>query len=414
MTDNESAPTTELSRDEKIRQLFTETMERSPEEAVSLLADYPHDLVEDVLMLLNPAMRQDVLAALPRERRELVLAAASPEDRRQWMRNEAFPEDTVGRLMEPALAVFSPTTTIAEATQRLRPLAARTFITYAFVADEQERLLGVVAMREMLLGRDEQPLSEIMIANPFALRPEQELVEAMKATLMRHFPVYPVVDAEGRLAGLVRGQMLFEAQAFELSAQAGSMVGVDKEERLHTHWTRSLKFRHPWLQLNLITAFLAAAVVGYFEETIATFVALAVFQPVLAGQSGNTGCQSLAVMLRGMTLGELRGSVTPLVLKEAWLGLINGGLVGITSGLGMFVYAMMKGGGGASPFELASITLVAMMGSCTISGVAGAIVPLGMRKLGADPATASGIFVTTATDVASMGTFLGLATLMLM
>lgn len=413
MSATDPASTTEPSHDERIRGLFTEIMERSPEEAAALLAEYPDQFVEEVVTLLNPAMRQDVLAALPRERRELVLAAATPEDRRQWTRNETFPEHTVGRLMEPALAVFSPATSIRDATQRLRPLAARAFITYAFVVDEQERLLGVVAMREMLLGRPDQPLSEIMIANPFALRPEQDLVEAMKATLMRHFPVYPVVDAEGRLTGLARGQMLFEAQAFELSAQAGSMVGVEKEERLHTHWARSLRFRHPWLQLNLLTAFIAAAVVGYFEETIAKFVALAVFQPVLAGQSGNTGCQSLAVMLRGITLGELRGKVTPLVMKEAWLGFCNGTLVGLTSGLGMLVYAMTKGGG-ANPWALAGITLVAMIGSCTISGVAGAIVPLGMRKLGADPATASGIFVTTATDVASMATFLGLATMMLM
>lgn len=411
---SDPTPTMQAPHDEQIRLLFTEVMERSPAEAAALLVEYPDRFVEEVMEMLNPSVRQDLLAALPRGRRELVLAAASPEDRRQWMRNESFAEHTVGRLMEPALAVFSPDTKIREATQRLRPLAARAFITYAFVADADERLLGVVAMREMLLGKPDQTLSEIMIANPFALQASQDLVDAMKATLMRHFPVYPVVDAEGRLVGIVRGQMLFEAQAFELSAQAGSMVGVEKEERLHTHWARSLRFRHPWLQLNLLTAFVAAGVVGFYEKTIDEFVALAVFQPVLAGQSGNTGCQSLAVMLRGITLGELRGKVTPLVLKEAWLGFCNGTLVGITSGLGMLIYSMMKGSGSASPWTLAAVTLVAMMGSCVISGVAGALVPLGMRKLGADPATASGIFVTTATDVASMGTFLGLATKMLM
>ena len=103
----------------------------------------------------------------------------------------------------------------------------------------------------------------------------------------------------------MRGQTLFEQQAFEISAQAGTMVGVEKEERLGTPWLRSLKFRHPWLQLNLLTAFLAAAVVGMFQDTIDQLVVLAVFLPVLAGQSGNTGCQALAVVLRGITLGEL-------------------------------------------------------------------------------------------------------------
>jgi len=400
--------------DEKVNETIRTITESSPAEGAVLLASEPVTFVEEVLGRLNPSLRQNLLAALPRDRREVILAAASPDDRRQWARNESFAENTVGRLMEPALAVFGPDTTIGDATERLRSLVARAFITYAFVVDEKDRLLGVVAMREMLLGRPDQPLREIMLGNPFALRPEQDLVAAMKATVTRHYPVYPVVDAENRLIGLARGQMLFEAQAIELSAQAGSMVGIEKEERLHTHWSRSLRFRHPWLQMNLVTAFLAAGVVGYFEGTVSKFVALAVFQPVLAGQSGNTGCQALAVMLRGITLGELRGSVTPLVLKEAWLGLVNGFLVGLTSGLGMFVYAKMKGSNGASPWALGAITVVAMMGSCVISGVAGALVPLALRKFGADPATASGIFVTTATDVASMGTFLGLATLMLM
>lgn len=408
------SPGTAPAPDEKVNEMIRAIMEASPAEGAALLAPHPVPFVEEVLGKLNPSLRQNLLAALPRDRREVILAAASPDDRRQWTHNENFAENTVGRLMEPALAVFGPETTIGQATEQLRSLVARAFITYAFVVDETDRLLGVVAMREMLLGRPDQPLREIMLGNPFALRPEQELVEAMKATVTRHYPVYPVVDAGNRLIGLARGQMLFEAQAIELSAQAGSMVGIEKEERLHTHWARSLRFRHPWLQMNLVTAFLAAGVVGYFEGTVSKFVALAVFQPVLAGQSGNTGCQALAVMLRGITLGELRGSVTPLVLKEAWLGLVNGFLVGLTSGIGMFVYAKIKGSNGASPLALGAITVVAMMGSCVISGVAGALVPLALRKFGADPATASGIFVTTATDVASMGTFLGLATLMLM
>ena len=111
------------------------------------------------------------------------------------------------------------------------------------------------------------------------------------------------------------------------------MVGVEKEERLSTPWPRSLRFRHPWLQLNLLTAFLAAAVVGAFQGTIDRLVVLAVFLPVLAGQSGNTGCQALAVTLRGLTLGELRhGGGRRLVLKEALLGLLNGALVGLTAG----------------------------------------------------------------------------------
>jgi magnesium transporter len=189
------------------------------------------------------------------------------------------------------------------------------------------------------------------------------------------------------------------------------MVGVEKEERAATPWSRSFRFRHPWLQLNLLTAFIAAAVVGFFQETIDKLVVLAVFLPVLAGQSGNSGCQALAVTLRSMTLGELR-AIRPqrIVLKEAWVGLLNGAIVGLVAGTAMWFYARSQDNG--NPLLLGAIVWAAMVGSCVASGVAGTLVPLTLKRLGADPATASSIFLTTATDVASMGMLLGLATLL--
>jgi magnesium transporter len=251
-----------------------------------------------------------------------------------------------------------------------------------------------------------------MLTDVFYLTPELQLRDAMKLVLNRHFPVYPVCDADGTLLGEIRGQTMFEEQAFEISAQPGKMVGVDREERLSTPWKRSLLFRHPWLQLNLLTAFLAAAVVGLFQDTIDRVVILALFLPVLAGQSGNTGCQALAVALRGLTLGELKaGKEKVLVMKESLLGLLNGALVGLTAGFGMYVVATLQKNPAAP--VLALIVFMAMIGSCVVSGISGALIPLTLRKLGADPATASSIFLTTATDVASMGLFLGLATLLI-
>jgi magnesium transporter len=272
-------------------------------------------------------------------------------------------------------------------------------------------LEGLVTMRDLLLADRSRELQEIMLRDVFFLTPTTELQEAMKAVLNRHFPIYPVCDESRRLIGQIRGQAMFEEQAFEISAQAGEMVGVDKEERLSTPWPRSLKFRHPWLQLNLVTAFVAAAVVGVFQDTIDRIVILAMFLPVLAGQSGNTGCQALAVALRGLTLGELApGKERVLVFKEALLGLLNGAMVGVTAGVGMFVVATMQKNPAA--LTLALIVFMSMIGSCVISGICGAIIPLTLRKVGADPATASSIFLTTATDVASMGIFLSLATML--
>jgi magnesium transporter len=190
------------------------------------------------------------------------------------------------------------------------------------------------------------------------------------------------------------------------------MVGVEKEERLGTPWRRSLFLRHPWLQLNLLTAFLAAAVVGVFQDTLDRLVILALFLPVLAGQSGNTGCQALAVTLRGMTIGELKpGSERILITKEAGLGLLNGVGVGVIAAIGMYLTASSQES--AHPFLLGFVVFVAMVFSCVASGVSGAIVPLALKRLGFDPATASSIFLTTATDVVSMGMLLGLAALMI-
>lgn len=320
---------------------------------------------------------------------------------------------TVGDLMEPPHAVFFPSTTVAQAIEELRELVTRNFITYSFVADEDGRLQGVVTMRELLFSAPNAELQSVMVPKPFFLTANTGLLDAMRQAVGKHFPIYPVCDDDRRLVGLVRGPKLFEVQAIEISAQAGQMVGVEKEERLSTPWSRSLRWRHPWLQINLLTAFIAGAVVSVFQNTIDQIVLLAAFLPVLAGQSGNTGCQALAVTLRGLTLGDLKnGSEKQLIAKEAWLGCLNGLLVGIVAGMGMYAFAFYQGNPLAAGLGL--ITLFAMIGSCLISGVFGAIVPIALKRLGYDPATASSIFLTTATDVASMGLFLLLATLFLL
>ncbi len=365
-----------------------------------------------VLTNLGTARAIEILWRLP-EARRVAIAEATPFGRGQhWLRHQEWPEGTVGRLLEQPLAVFRPDDSVAHVVETLREIVRAAFVTYVFVTLDNGRLVGVVAFRELLFARREQALSEVMIEQPFCLTPTMTLVEAMRETVTRHYPSYPICDDDGRLVGMVRGHVLFQAQAYEISAQAGSMVGVEKEERLATPWPRSLRFRHPWLQLNLLTAFVAAAVVGYFQDTIDRIVVLAVFLPVLAGQSGNTGCQALAVTLRGMTLGELRpGRAGAMVAKEALLGLLNGLLVGVVAGAGMLVVAIRQGQPAA--LGLAAIVAVAMAASCLVSGVSGALIPLVLKRLGADPATASSIFLTTATDVASMGFFLGLATLLL-
>ena len=382
-----------------------------PPEAADRVKKEPAEIAARALSLLNPAEAVDILEHLEPERRKSIIAAAPGGRGEQWSINLHYDEESVGRLMEPPAAVYGTETTVRDAVESLRELVQKAFITYVFVTDAEKRLVGVLAFRELLFARSDQKLGEIMLRDPFSLKPAMPLVDAMRAVVTRHYPAYPVTDESGRLVGVVRGQSLFERQAYEISAQAGSMVGIDKEERVGTHLMRSFRFRHPWLQINLLTAFVAAAVVGFFQNTIDRIVVLAAFLPVLAGQSGNSGCQALAVTLRGLTLGDLRTMpARKLVIKEALLGLLNGAVVGVVAGAAMWFYARSQNTGHA--FLLGVIVWIAMTGACALSGISGALVPLTLKRLGADPATASSIFLTTLTDVASMGIMLALATIL--
>lgn len=384
-----------------------------PAEAADALEALDPQLAAEVLQSINPSVAGDIIPELEDDKRDSLFAAVPEGVTRQWSLNLSFPEGSVGRLMESPPLTFHPDETVGHASDRVRSVPRTVFFTYAFIVDAERRLVGVCTMRDLLAADDHATLGAVMLKDVFALRPEQQLDDAMKVVVHRHYPVYPVVDDVGRFLGQVRGSAMFQEQAIEISAQPGQMVGVHDEERLLTPWPRSLKFRHPWLQLNLVTAFLAAGVVGFFQDTLDQMVILALFLPVLAGQSGNTGCQALAVTLRGMTLGELdRGAGKTLVAKEALLGVLNGFLVGLVAGAGMFFVARAQGNPNA--LGLAGIVVLAMVGSCVISGISGALIPLTLQRVGADPATASSIFLTTATDVASMGMLLGLATMLLM
>jgi magnesium transporter len=394
------------------RELALAAKARSPKEAAELLAEHPAAVIATVLQDLTPALTQDIIAELPGGLVDGVMHAAPPEVVAQWRTNAQFAQGTIGRMMTPSRAVFLPDITVRDTIEQLRPLVRTAIITYGYVIDSAGKLLGIVTMRDLLFAEDHMPLESVMLHNAFYLKPELPLADAMRLVLGRHYPVYPVCDDNGKLLGVVRGQTLFEEQAFEITAQVGSMVGVEKEERLATPLNTSFKFRHPWLQINLATAFVAGAVVAIFQDTVDRLVILALFLPVLAGQSGNTGCQALAVTLRGMTLGELKaGAERALVLKEASLGALNGAFTGLVAALGMFIVASYQHNPNA--LILSFVVWIALVGSCVASGISGAMVPLTLKRFGFDPATASSIFLTTATDVVSMGLLLGLATLLI-
>jgi magnesium transporter len=398
---------------EQLDHLVLEAQRRAPLDVAQILLEESNETVGAVLRHLHPAPAYRILLRFPKRRRHSIVPLAGDHVGDPWKDAQRFPQDSVGRLMEPVVAKVKLEETVETVIEELREWVHEALITYAYVVDDTDHLLGILVMRDLLLARPEDQLKNVMLPEPFSLSPEKTVGDAMKEVIYRHYPVYPVCDSDGKLLGIVQGYMLFEHQHFEISAQAGQMVGVQKEEHATTSWQSSFRMRHPWLEINLVTAFVAAFVVSLFEDTIAQVVVLAAFLPVLAGQSGNTGCQSLAVTIRGLTLNEFKpGVFHKTLVKETLLGVLNGAVVGVVAAIAMIAYAIFSGAD--QPAMLGLVVFLAMTGACLASGVTGVMVPLTLQRFGADPATASSIFLTTATDVVSMGLFLWLANILVL
>jgi magnesium transporter len=391
-----------MNKQDDIASLVRAVRARVPMDAAQMLAKEPPERIGAVLAELPQMLVERIKVYLPPELQSQASAALTQ-----------VIENTVGEMMDPALAVLPETTTVEEAIAFLRNHETPHQITYLYVTDAEDKLIGLTVIRDLILARPTQTLKDVMLPEPFALTPDMELADAVKAAIHRHYPVYPVVDPDRHVIGVVRGWRLFERQAIEISAQSGQMVGVAKEERLYTGIWTAFKMRHPWLQVNLLTAFAAGFVVSLFEGTITQIVALAAFLPILAGQTGNTGCQALAITLRGMTLGDMDNyPVRRLIAKELVLGAMNGVLTGIVAGLAMYWTSGSSSGNEAVLLGL--VILLAMTGACMASGLFGVLTPLILKRFGADPATASSIFLTTGTDIAGMGLMLVLATLLVL
>lgn len=382
-----------------IQDLVRAARKRVPLDAAELLAQENAETIEAVLRELPPDLSLRIALELP--------SALRPQGDEG---DKALPvPGQVSELAEPARGVVKSGTTVQQAIDFLRQSEFVSDITYLYVVDGSDKLIGLIVIRDLLLSELTQPVDEIMLARPFALSPTLEIADAIKASVRRHYPVYPVVGADGKLLGVVRGWRLAEQQVIEISAQVGRMVGVT-EEQVDTPLWEAFKKRHVWLQVNLLTAFIAGWVVSMFEGTITQVVVLAAFLPILAGQSGNTGCQALAISLRGITLGNFdHVPRAKLLTKEALLGVLNGLGTGLVAATAMWFYAGSSEGG-ASPLMLGLAILLAMIGACVSSGLSGVLIPVTLRRLGFDAATASSIFLTTVTDIVGMGLMLLLAT----
>jgi magnesium transporter len=371
--------------------------------ALQTLELMPAALASHLLAEAEPLASVAVLTQLQAAEREPWLQGLDAEVAKELRGLLAYPDDCAGRMMDPRVSPLRNGMRVADALERLR-LIRRNGLRELFVIDDAGRLAGRVEVQDLALAARELPLADItrpVVAFVRELDPREEVVEVLQA---QPITTLPVVNLSGRFIGVIRQAELVAAVEEETSIDMLTMVGASPDERALSTPGFAVKKRLPWLQINLLTAFLAAAVVGLFESTIAQFTALAVLLPVVAGQSGNAGAQALAVTMRGLVLREISLRHWKSVLgKEALTGLLNGLAVAATTGLAVYVWSRS--------LALVGVIALAMVISMFAAGLAGALVPMLLRRFGQDPATASSIILTTVTDVVGFFSFLGIAAL---
>ena len=259
-------------------------------------------------------------------------------------------------------------------------------------------------MRDLMLAAPDKKLEEISRKDLFALHCFTGQQEAANEMAKRKFFAAPVVDSENRVLGLVKAERMIHGVQEEMSKDIQQMFGAGGDERVTSDIGFALKKRLPWLHINLATAFMAAGVVAMFEDIIAKLTVLAVFLPVVAGQGGNAGAQSLAVVMRGIVMREIpKGKRLQLVFKEGKIGAISGLIIGlVTAGVAWLWYG--------NPY-LGVVIGLGMVVNLICAGLSGASIPLAMKKVGIDPAQSSSIILTTVTDVVGFMAFLGFAVL---
>lgn len=352
--------------------------EMEPDEAADLLGDLTPDLARQTLAQMEEAA--DV--------RPLLIHA----------------DDSAGGLMTSEFLLLRERLTAQEAIEALRawqPSEDSTY--YLFVVNQAQQVRGVVSLRRLITAEPQTVIGDIMNPDPITVRAGTDQEEVAHIMSKYDLLALPVVDEGGHMLGVITYDDVVDVIEEEASEDILHLGGVLDEERVTGPVGISVRRRLPWLYVNLFTAFLAAGVISLFQQTIERLAVLAAFQSIVAGQGGNAGTQALTVVVRSLALGEIElRDAWRILLKELAVGALNGLAVGAAVG----AFAFLTQG---NPL-LGLIIGVAMIGNMLAAGLAGALVPLVLKKLKLDPALGSGVIVTTVTDVVGFGLFLGLAT----
>ncbi len=372
--------------------------------------------VAEVLNELSPELVSEFLESIPTKKAFLVFQLLSqdtkekidvhlsPSTRKQLLKLGSYPPNSIGILVNPQVMTLSKDQIVRDVIKNIhkRYKNAPDTVYYLYVVDEEHHLVGLVSIRDLLVSEPNQTIGNIMKTNVMSVQATQDQEDVVPIIQEHHFVALPVVDAEGHFLGVVQQDDILPMMEAEASEDIQKMFGAGEDERVFSSPWYSIKKRLPWLHVNLVTAFIAALVVGVFESTIAQITILAVLLPIVAGQSGNTGAQALAVVIRGLALREVgKHMVWRVIFKELFVGLVNGFVVALVAALILFSWTHNLG--------LALVIGLAMIGCMVIAGLAGATIPIILKALGQDPAQSSSIILTTVTDVVGFGGFLFLA-----
>jgi magnesium transporter len=394
---------------EEIQRYLTES---KPIRARKVFFELPIHVVHELLPDLDDALFKKIFARSDTHRAARILSRLSKDsldDRlallpesvsKEILKYLDYEEDTAGSVMENIRLTVLREDLVESVLVRLREIGDRRILT-VYVVDNNKALMGRVPVHYLAVAQPEQQIEELMY-KPYSVQVDTSRNEILSIIEEHSLLQVPVVDDSNRLLGVIRNDVLLQASQEEASDDLQTMFGAGKEEHALSRATFAVRKRLPWLQINLVTAFLASLVVGFFEDTIAQITILAIFLPVVAGQSGNTGSQALAVTIRGLALKEVvTGQWWLVAKKELVVGLINGIVVAITTGIVVFFWSGSSG--------IAIVIGISMIISMVIAGFAGALIPIGLQALGQDPATSSSIVLTTVTDICGFLSFLGLA-----
>ena len=369
-------------------------VERMPRVSLARVLDKTNqDTAVDVLRTLAPAEMARVLSAMTTASEITPLLEHADE--------------SAGGLMTRGYVALHPEMTTQQAITFLRlrkPVVEEAY--YLYVLDAANRLLGVVNLRELLISDLDTSIVDVMTKDSITVAADTDQEEV--ARLIQHYRLraLPVVNEQGVLSGIVTADDAMEVASEEATEDMYRMVGLLSDDSVFAPVTVSARRRIPWLGINVVTAFLAAAMVAAFEDTIAKAAALAVFMPVVAGLGGNSGVQSITVVVRGMALGEIKaGDAMRVLIKEGTIGLVKGVIIGLTIGFAAWAWQ-------AEPWWGLVVGLALML-NMLVAGLLGAVIPLGLRALKLDPAIASGIFLTAFTDVMGFLFLLGLGALLI-